>query len=66
MSDKTQIHIRRVSGAIYLRRDDVIQLLREYARDWTAGSSTEITLVCSDVVRGIADQLSLLDTVAMP
>lgn len=49
---------RRINGAVYIRQEDVVAYLRDTARDWLAGSSTEITLITSDCVRQIADRLA--------
>lgn len=55
------LRARRVSGAVYMRQDDVVQYLRETARDWAAGSRTEVTIVAVDCVNAIADQLAKVE-----
>lgn len=49
---------RRLNGAVYIRQEDVLRYLRETARDWAAGSRTEVTIVAVDCVNMLADQLA--------
>jgi len=51
------IRSRTINGASYVRKEDVVLYLRETAAGWVDRSSSEITHVCSDIVRQIADQI---------
>lgn len=58
IAHRNAMRSRVISGAVYIRQEDVIRYLRETAHDWAAGSRSEVTIVAVDCVNGIADQLA--------
>ena len=58
MSGRSAIRSRTINGVVYVRKEDIVKYLRETARDWAAGSRSEVTIVAVDCVNQIADQVA--------
>ena len=60
---KNAIRSRTINGGVYVHKEDIVQYLRDLARDWAAGSRSEVTIVAVDCVNQIADQVAKVGAV---